>query len=144
MSDTISTLETLAEISRDGEAGFKAAAGAVKNPSLGTTFTSAATRCSAGAVEIESEIRKLGGTPSGSGSLTGALHRAWTDMKAAITGGDDKAILAECERGEDVAKAAYEKALEENLPADVAALVRRQYQGVKENHDTIKKLRDAA
>jgi uncharacterized protein (TIGR02284 family) len=56
----------------------------------------------------------------------------------------EHAVLAECERGEDAAKAAYEAALQKNLPADVRTLVERQYQGVKANHDRVRNLRNAA
>jgi uncharacterized protein (TIGR02284 family) len=43
----------------------------------------------------------------------------------------EHAVLAECERGEDADKAAYEAALQKSLPADVrnarrAAIPRRQ------------------
>ena len=51
-------------------------------------------------------------------------------------------MLAECERGEDVAKSAYEAALKEDLPPDVKAIGRRQYEGVKANHDRIRDLRN--
>jgi uncharacterized protein (TIGR02284 family) len=57
---------------------------------------------------------------------------------------DDHAILAECERGEDVAKSAYESALDKDLPVEVRTIVERQYRGVKENHDKIRDLRNAA
>jgi uncharacterized protein (TIGR02284 family) len=53
-------------------------------------------------------------------------------------------VLAECERGEDAAKAAYNAALQKSLPADVRTLVERQYQGVKANHDRVRNLRNAA
>ena len=56
---------------------------------------------------------------------------------------DDLAILEECERGEDYAKAQYKKALEHELPAEVSALVQRQYQGVIANHDKVRSLRDS-
>jgi len=51
--------------------------------------------------------------------------------------------LEECERGEDAAKSAYEAALKEDLPADIRTLVERQYQGVKENHDRVRDLRNS-
>lgn len=138
------TLKNLAQVSRDGEKGFSAASEAVKDENLKQVFQRASARCAEGAQELDEEIVKLGAMPDSGGSVSGALHRAWTNLKAAITGGDDKAILEECERGEDVAKAAYQNALEEDLPASLATIVRRQYQGVRENHDLIKRLRDAA
>jgi uncharacterized protein (TIGR02284 family) len=70
------------------------------------------------------------------------MHRARTNLKTAVTGGDDKAILVECERGEDAAKAAYQEALRSDLPVDVQTLIQSQYKGVIENHDLIKRLRD--
>jgi uncharacterized protein (TIGR02284 family) len=60
-----------------------------------------------------------------------------------MTDRDDAAILEECERGEDVAKAAYRKALEDSsLAPDVREAVQRQYDGVLRNHDQIRALRD--
>ena len=47
--------------------------------------------------------------------VAGAIHRGWTGLKAALTSGNDHAILAECERGEDRAIEAYKKALEQNV-----------------------------
>ena len=57
---------------------------------------------------------------------------------------DEHAVLAECERGEDAAKSAYQAALEEDLPPDVEAIVRRQHEGAKANHDRIRDLRNQA
>lgn len=144
MTNITSTLEHLAEISRDGAKGFSDAAGAVKRTDLKSTLQSASQRCEEGARELDAAISKLGGETGKSGTAAGAMHRAWTNLKAAITGGEDKAILSECERGEDVAKAAYEEALESDLPMDVKTIVQRQYRGVMENHDLVKRLRDAA
>ncbi|HKF95481.1 MAG TPA: PA2169 family four-helix-bundle protein, partial [Gammaproteobacteria bacterium] len=86
--------------------------------------------------------RRLGGDPDTSGSASGAAHRAWVNVKSAVTGKDDKAILQEVERGEDVAVESYQKALKKDLPADIRALVERQYQGVQENHNRVRDLRD--
>ena len=57
---------------------------------------------------------------------------------------NEHAVLAECERGEVAAKAAYEAALQKSLPANVNTLVQRQYEGVKANHDRVRNLRNAA
>jgi uncharacterized protein (TIGR02284 family) len=140
----ISTLQHLAEISRDGKNGFLEAAQAVKDRKLQETFRAASARCEIGAKELDREIIRLGGSATDAGTLGGAVHRVWSGLKSAITGGGDRAILEECERGEDVAKAAYEEALETDLTPDLSTLVRRQYVGVVENHDLIKRLRDSA
>ena len=132
----IATLNNLLAITKDGERGFRTCAGDVTSPYLKIELEAAARRCVEGAVELQMKIRSLGGEPAESGTVAGALHRACTDIV--------RAVLDECKRGEDVAKLAYEEALVEDLPADVEAIVRRQYQGVTENHERIRELRDLA
>ena len=65
------------------------------------------------------------------------------NLKSAVTSGDDHAILAECERGEDSAVEEYKKAIAENLLAPSREIVSRQYSEIKNAHDRIKNLRDA-
>ena len=74
--------------------------------------------------------------------MSGSLHRGWLDIKSAITGKDDHAILAEAERGEDVAKDQYEKALKAGLPGTAATIVQSQAVKVRQVHDAVRDLRD--
>jgi len=140
----IATLNNLLAITKDGERGFRTCAGGVTSPDLKMELEDAARRCVESAVELQMKIRSLGGEPEASGTVAGALHRAWTDIVPGITGLGDRAVLDECKRGEDVAKQAYEEALVQDLPADVEAIVRRQYQGVTENRERIRELRNLA
>jgi uncharacterized protein (TIGR02284 family) len=71
------------------------------------------------------------------------LHRGWIDLKSALTGGDEHAILAECERGEDSAVEQFQKAVEDDLPPALQEVVSRQYGEIKAAHDRIRDLRDA-
>jgi uncharacterized protein (TIGR02284 family) len=71
------------------------------------------------------------------------VHRAWIDTKVSL-GGSDKTILESVEGGEDSAKASYEKALTTSLPTNVAQIVQRQAARVKQAHDRVRDLRDAA
>lgn len=142
--EIIKTLNNLAEISRDGERGFRTAAQEARDPQLRNIFETAASRCADGAKELESQIATMGGAPTHSGSTSGAWHRVWTSLKAIVTGHSDKAILEEVERGEDIAKNAYETAIAKPLPQNVREIVARQYRGVKENHDRVRDLRNRA
>ena len=128
--EIISTLNDLIETSKDGEHGFETCAENVKDMQLKQLFTAAAQRCAEGAKELQEQVRLLGGDPDEHSSVAGTLHRAWVDIKAAITGKDEQAVLEECERGEDVAKKTYEKALGKRLTGQYpvyrsAALSRR-------------------
>ena len=140
--EIISTLNDLIETSKDGEYGFKTCAEDVKDLELKQVFTVAAQGCAEGANELQEQVRLLGGDPDKHSSVAGALHRAWVDIKATITGKDEQGVLEECERGEDVAKKAYEKALAKDLPDNIRSIVQRQYQGVVENHDRVRDLRN--
>lgn len=133
----------LMETSRDGEKGFNKSAEEVSDPKLKSVFLRQAQHCGEAARDLAEHIRKMGGNVEGGGSVSGAVHRGWVEVKAALTGHDTAAILAETERGEDYAKKVYEEALEQDLPADLRELVERQYRGVIANHDEVRDLRDA-
>jgi uncharacterized protein (TIGR02284 family) len=143
MANVASILNNLIETSKDGEKGFRKCAEDAKDSSLKAFFLRGADRCAQGAQELQTHVSRLGEMPTSSGSVAGALHRGWVDVKTALSTRDDLAILEECERGEDVAKASYRKALESgDLPADIRAVVQKQYEGVIRNHDEVRALRD--
>lgn len=143
--EAISTLNSLIETLKDGQEGFKQAAEAVKDSQLKTTLNELSLQRSKFAGELQSAVISLGESePEKTSSTAGALHRAWINMKSAITSQDDHAILAECERGEDSAVAEYRKAMENgNLIAPARDTVSRQYTDIKAAHDKVKALRDA-
>lgn len=140
--DVISTLNKLIETSKDGEEGFKTCAENASDPQLQAFFFNRAQTCTTAVIELQRLVRAHGGDPENRGDFGGALHRRWVDIKGLVTGKDDKAVLKECERGEDVAVTSYRNALEKDLPPDVRSVVEKQYRGVQKNHDEVKKLRD--
>jgi uncharacterized protein (TIGR02284 family) len=142
--DVISTLNGLIETCKDGQDGFKEAAEGVERSDLKSLFYEFSQQRSQFAGELQSLVQSLGGDPENTGSVAAAIHRGWINIKSAVTGKDEAAILNECERGEDSAKNAYKSALEEALPANVAETVQTQYVSVQAAHDRIKALRDAA
>ena len=150
-TDTIKTsrktLKNLVQILHDGRDGFKKASEGVKDPQLKQLFSRFSLQRSEFAGELEEELRNLGEKdPQDEGNtITGTAHRVWIDLKAALTKNDEHAVLAEAERGEDAAKAAYKDALEEEeLPAPLREVITRQATEVQAAHDEVKALRDAA
>jgi uncharacterized protein (TIGR02284 family) len=142
-SDVADILNGLVETCKDGESGFRNAAEGVEDPTLKRLFESYSQQRAEFAAELQAEVRRAGKDPSDSGHVAGALHRGWMNIKAAVTGRDEAAIIAECERGEDVAVRNYREALEKTLPAELRALVERQFLQVKESHDHIRSLERA-
>lgn len=142
--EVIETLNDLLENSRDGELGFREAAEHTRTPSLSAIFGRRADTCRQAAAELQEQIQRLGGKVQEGGTVTGAAHRVWVHIRGLFGGASDETMLNECERGEDAALARYRKALKQNLPHDIHALVQRQFEGAQRNHDMIKVLRDRA
>ena len=140
--DVIATLNGLIQTCRDGQQGFKEAAEGVERSDIKTHFYEWSQQRAEFAGVLQGLVRSLGGDPETEGSFSGALHRGWIDIKSAVTGRDEKAILNECERGEDAAKHAYHDALEMSLPSNVADVLEQQSQSVLAAHNRVKELRD--
>jgi len=140
----ISTLNNLIETCKDGQEGFQQAAEGVQDSSLKSLFYEYSQQRAQFVGELQGLVRELGGDPETSSSIAGALHRGWINIKSAVTGQDDAAILNECERGEDVAKAAYKDALTADLPSNVSSVIQTQATHVQQAHDRIRGLRDSA
>jgi uncharacterized protein (TIGR02284 family) len=140
----VSALNELIEICEDGQKGFTSAAEGVKDGETRALLTQYAAQRAQFAQELQSQVKLLGGEPQMRGTAAGALHRGWIDIKAAVTGKDDHAILVECERGEDSAKEAYQKAVNSaDIPGTVLPMIQRQYAKVKEAHDRVRDVRDS-
>lgn len=140
--DTDSILNNLIETCKDGEQGYLTCSENATSPELKTLFASQARERGALASELQQQAQSLGITPETRGSISGAIHRGWVDLKAAITGQDDLAILNECERGEDAALKAYRSALAKEMPQPLREIVARQAESVQRAHDQIKALRN--
>jgi uncharacterized protein (TIGR02284 family) len=141
--EVISTLNDLIETCKDGQDGFRTAAEGVKNAELATLFNAYSQQRGQFASELQNEVRRSGGDPDKTGSTAAALHRGWMNIKSAVTGEDEGAVISECERGEDSAVESYEDALEKDLPSDVRTIIQRQFMKVKEAHDRIRSLEKA-
>jgi uncharacterized protein (TIGR02284 family) len=143
-NNAVSVVENLIETCKDGQKGYQDAAQHAKRSDLKTYFNEQSSERGRFAQELQAELSKLGKTDKKvSGSVAGALHRAWIDTKSAL-GGGDKTILESVEKGEDNAKETYQKALSGSLPASVSEIVRRQAASVQKAHDKVKSLRDTA
>lgn len=136
----VSVLNDLIETCRDGENGFRKAAESVHDSGLKALFNRFSAQRQQFAQDLQAEVAFLGGKPQGSGSAAAAVHRGWMNIKRSITADDDASIIAECERGEDVAKASYRKALEKELPANLRTKIQAQYLQVQDAHDQVRAL----
>ena len=140
----ISVLNTLIETCKDGEYGFSAAAEGLSDTQTRALFTQFSHQRGEMARALQAEVRRLGGDPEKAGSVSGSAHRGWINIKSAITGKDDGAIIAEAERGEDSAKKVFEDALKEAVPMPTRALITELSAKVHTVHDRVRSLEKAA
>jgi uncharacterized protein (TIGR02284 family) len=134
-------LNDLIDVCKDGENGYRKAAEDVKDPDLRAMFSRFSQQRGQFAGELQSAVADLGVKPETDGTARGALHRGWIDVKSAVTGRDEKAVIDECETGDDVAKGTYERVLKEgNLAGTTRSMVMQQYEQVKAAHDNVRAL----
>lgn len=141
--DITDILDMLVETCDDGANGFRTGAEHVKSEPLKAFFSSRAEQCREAAAELNAHIVRLGGKAESGTSAMGTLHKGWMNVRGTVSSDSDLAMLEEIERGEDAAVGRYRDAAEQDLPADVAALVQRQYEGAQRNHDQVRNLRDS-
>jgi len=136
-------INDLIETCMDGQKGFEAAAKAVEDPTLRDELVGYSWQRQQFATELKSQLKAHGEEPSEHGSVSGAMHRGWMDLKSAMGSDSNHSILAECERGEDTAEEVYRKALGASLAPDYSQVVESQFQTIQRTHDRIKALRDS-
>src|SRR3954447_16079498 len=141
-SGEISTLNTLIATTIDSITGYENSAKDVESERFRDIFRQRADERQKVVEQLRNEVRRLGGDPEDDGSFLGKTHQRFEDLKAAITGGDDKSIINEVERGEDYLKEKFETALNSGtLSGETRSVVERCYQSVRSGHDQMSQLK---
>ena len=141
-SDETGTLNTLIATLIDSVNGYEDAAANSEAGRFQQMFRERASERQRAVEDLRAEVRRLGGNPEDDGSFMGKTHQRFLDLKAAVTGRDDKAIIAEVERGEDYLKEKFETALNSgHLSGESRAAVERAYQSVRSGHDQMSQLK---
>lgn len=142
-TQSIETLNDLVKVCEDGSAGYLKAAELTSDPTLKSTFARFGAERGKFASQLRNEVRRLGGKTEDGGTLAGAAHRVWFDVKTTFASDDAKAVVNECERGEDHAIQAYKSALEQPLAPSARDVVRAQCGDVQQAHDRMHQLQVA-
>ncbi|GAA4004864.1 PA2169 family four-helix-bundle protein [Sphingomonas humi] len=141
-STGVGTLETLTTTLIDSINGYRDAAQNAEGTRFQELFRRNADERSRIVEELRAEISRLGGNAPDDGSFLGATHQRFLDLKAAVTGRDDKAIINEVERGEDYLKEKFEAALNAtDVAPETRSIIERAYQSVRQGHDQISSLK---
>jgi uncharacterized protein (TIGR02284 family) len=144
MTDTndISVLNGLIATTLDSMKGYEDAAKDAESTQYATMFADFARDRATVATDLQNQVRNLDGEPELDSSMLAAAHRTFMDLKQAITGKDDKAIIQEVERGEDHIKAKFEDAMKDGdlTPATQTAIT-KAFASVREGHDKMSALK---
>lgn len=141
-TDNLTILKTLTSTLNDSVKGYRESADKVESAHFKDLFLRFADQREQAAESLKAEVRRLGGDPDSDGSTMGSLHQAWLDLKSAVTGHDDKAIINEVERGEDYLKEKFEAALKsDDLHGESREVVNRAFESVREGHAEMSRIK---
>ena len=138
----VEVLNSLIATVVDSANGYEESAEDIADERLGSAFRDRAAERRQCMTDLQQTVRDLGGKPEDEGTILASLHRKFVDLKSAVTGGDDQAVINEVERGEDHIKHKFEAALEDDgLGATTQAVIRRVFASVKSGHDEMSALK---
>src|SRR5512145_1239493 len=140
-SGLVETLKEVGKIIRDSEEGYRHSANDIDDWQLRSMFLELARVRGEQGDEVDRLLQRFGGeaVPKG-GSASGTLHRTFVDLKAAITGHNRQAVIAEVVRGESYAESVFDKALRADLPADVRQVIQRHHDSVRDSRDRVRRM----
>ena len=136
------TLNTLITTLLDSIDGYTKSAHDVRDRDLAERFNARARERQGAVAGLQAAVARLGGNPEDDGSLLAGAHRAFINLKEAVTGTDDQAILNEVDRGESYLKNKFEAALSStDLGPEARAAVDQAWSSVKAGHDEMSGLK---
>lgn len=145
MADTshdIRTLNGLIATIIDSVDGYSESAKDVDSTRFKELFLARSSERRELAEALRSQVSSLGGNPEDDGTILAVGHRAFVNLKSAVTGKDDKAVVNEVERGEDHLKAKFENALKDDaLSPTVRTTIESAWSSVKNGHDEMSVLK---
>ena len=140
-NETIKALNYLIGTCIDGENGYREAAEEATSSDLKTRLMRLGQQRAQFRGELEQEVLRLGGDPKERGSAGAALHRTWLNVRDAVTGKDDSAILKESQRGEKAALDNYDDVLGRDISADLRETIARQQGQIQQAYSELENLK---
>jgi uncharacterized protein (TIGR02284 family) len=138
------TLNTLIGTLIDSIQGYQKAAADTTNQRFAEMFNARAQERQQVLTKLQGAVARLGGNPEDDGTTAGAAHRGWINLKEAVLGRDDEAIVNEVERGEDYLKNKFETAMKNvDLPPEARTAVEEAWTSVRAGHDEMSALKHA-
>ena len=132
----VTVLNSLIETTIDSVDGYRHSAGEATNTQFADIFRRRADERQQVVNRLRERVIELGGKPEEEGGLLAAAHRRFLSLRDAVTGSDDKAVIAEVDRGESFLNGKWEAALaDKELSPATQRLLTECYQSVRSGHD---------
>jgi uncharacterized protein (TIGR02284 family) len=134
--EIVDDLNELVKINNDRIQGYMKALEDTKDTQLDHLFNEMIVQSQNFRSQLAEHIVRIDGhavSDATSTDISSKIHRAWIDIKAAVTGKDRDTVLSSVTFGESAAVEAYEEAIEEDhIPAYIKEDLTRQLAQLKE------------
>lgn len=143
---TVDVLQELNQFVNDRMEGYKHAAKVTKDPAHQSYYKDLINQSQKFSSEINSTISSMGGSSQNSTTTKGKIFRGWMDVKSAMTGSDEEAIIKSNLYGEEWAQKAYNDALDHRgeLPQNVVQMVEKQKQASLATCERLRQMEESA
>jgi len=146
--EIVEDLNDLVKINNDRIMGYEKAIEDNKDAQLDDLFRHYVVQSQKFRSQLAEHIVRIDGkgvTDATSTDVTSKIHRAWIDIKSAITGKDRDTVLSSVEFGENIAVEAYKDAIEkDHIPAYIKEDLTKQLGELNEAYEKMKALHKSA
>ena len=143
--EIVDSLNDLVKINNDRIQGYEKAVEDTKDANLDDIFRHCIIQSQQFRSELADHIVRIDGSAVSDATTTDTsskIHRAWIDIKAALSGKDEQTVLSSVEFGENAAVEAYEEAIaKDHIPAYIREVLRKQLEQLKMARDRVLALR---
>ncbi|RYC72037.1 MULTISPECIES: ferritin-like domain-containing protein [Spirosoma] len=143
--EIVEDLNDLVKINNDRIQGYEKAIEDNKDAQLDDLFRHYVVQSQNFRSQLADHIVRIDGTAvtdATSTDVSSKIHRAWIDIKAAVTGKDRDTVLSSVEFGENAALEAYKDAIEkDHLPAYIKEDLMKQMSQLEDAYEKVKALR---
>lgn len=145
--EIVDDLNDLVKINNDRIQGYEKAIEDNEDPQLDDLFRHYVIQSQNFRSQLADHIVRIDGlavSDATSTDVSSKIHRAWIDIKQAITGKDRNTVLSSVEFGENAAVEAYQDAIDkDHIPAYIKEDLKKQLTELQSALDKIKSLESA-
>lgn len=141
MTDNAQLLKDIVQAARDGAEFYASAARDVSDPELAPVFARMAESRQVLIAALAGRLEMMGSEAPASGTVRGALRKAYADVLAALTRHDARAYIAQLEAAEDRLLAQVEQAIELTDVPEIRSQLQAHLPSVRACHDEMRRLR---